>query len=86
MGRLDDGFIKQRVFVDLFKQNERSFNYVERTLIYSSHSLNHGKRLNILTLVQDGCVKYQSMIKNEIRWRISQEANLEGERYRMDIV
>ena len=42
--------------------------------------------LNILTLVQDGCVKYQSMIKNEIRWRISQETNLEGERYRMDIV
>lgn len=41
---------------------------------------------NILTLVQNEYIEYQSMIKDKIPKRICQEATLEKKRYRMNVV
>ena len=69
------------ISVNLSK-NDIPFNYVERTLVYFPYI--HETTVNgpnVLTLVQDEYIEYQSVIKNEIPERMRQEATLEGEQY-----
>ena len=98
---LDDGFVKQYEFVDLFKRNNIPFNYVEKNLAYFRHihqvvvkkpnKPNQTKQTNKTkqnkpNIAQDEYIEYQSMIKDKMPEKIWQEVTLAKERYRINVV
>ena len=75
---LNDVFIKHCVSIEFSKRSDIPFNYVERTLTYFPHiDRTMVTNLNILTLVQDEYIEYQSMIKDNFPpWSRKAKLNL----------
>ena len=81
--RLDNGFVKKRVFVNSFKRN---YICLHSLGFLSFYSRERGKRPKCFNNSLGWINENQSMINYEILERIWQEATLEREWYRMDVV